>query len=87
MLKQFLILTLKGIRYRPLRSWLTILGIVIGIMLVIVIFALGDGIQNVVARLLQQFGSDLIIIFPGKETNPFLGLAVVKNLKKMICLR
>lgn len=82
MLKQFLILTLKGIRYRPIRSWLTILGIVIGIMLVVVIFALGDGIQNAVARLLQQFGSDLIIIFPGKETNPFLGLAGGQKFKE-----
>lgn len=82
MLKQFLILTLKSIRYRPLRSWLTILGIVIGIMLVVVIFALGDGIQNAVARLLQQFGSDLIIIFPGKETVPLLGIAGGQKFKE-----
>lgn len=75
MIKNFIILTLKNIRHRRLRSWLTVLGIVIGIMLVVVIFALGGGIQNAVARLLQQFGSDLIIIFPGKETNPFLGFA------------
>ncbi|MBU4299537.1 ABC transporter permease [Patescibacteria group bacterium] len=82
MFKNFLLLTLKSIRYRPLRSWLTILGIVIGIMLVVVIFALGDGIQNVVARLLQQFGSDMVIIFPGKETNPFLGLASGQKFKE-----
>lgn len=73
MLKQFLILTLKGIRYRPIRGWLTILGIVIGIMLVVIILALGGGIQNAVSKTLQMFGSDLIIIFPGKETNPLVG--------------
>ena len=73
MLKNFLILTLKGIRYRPIRSWLTILGIVIGIMLVVIILALGSGIQNAVSKTLQMFGSDLIMIFPGKETNPLLG--------------
>ncbi|PIS39210.1 MAG: hypothetical protein COT33_03205 [Candidatus Nealsonbacteria bacterium CG08_land_8_20_14_0_20_38_20] len=82
MFKSFLILTLKSIRYRPLRSWLTILGIVIGIMLVVVIFALGDGIQNAVARLLQQFGSDLIIIFPGKETNPLFAFAGGQKFKE-----
>src|SRR3989344_9468543 len=82
MLKNFFILTLKGIRYRPIRGWLTILGIVIGIMLVVVIFALGSGIQNTVARLLQQFGSDLIIILPGKETNPFLALAGGQKFKE-----
>lgn len=73
MLKNFLFLTLKSIRYRPLRSWLTILGIVIGIMLVVIIFSLGSGIQNVVAKTLQMFGSDLLVIFPGKETNPLVG--------------
>jgi putative ABC transport system permease protein len=73
MLKNFLMLTLKGIRYRPVRSWLTILGIVIGIMLVVIILALGSGIQNAVSKTLQMFGSDLIMIFPGKETNPLLG--------------
>ncbi len=74
MLKKFLILILKGIRYRPIRSWLTILGIVIGIMLVVVILALGDGIQNSIKSTLQMFGSDLIVVFPGKESNPLASL-------------
>ncbi len=82
MLKNFLILILKNLKYRPIRSWLTILGIVIAIMLVVVIFSLGSGVQNAVARFLQQFGSDLIIIFPGKETNPFLGLAGGQKFKE-----
>lgn len=72
MFKNFLLLTLKGIRYRPKRSWLTILGIVIGIMLVVIILSLGSGIQNSIAKAMQMFGSDLIVIMPGKETNPFM---------------
>ncbi len=74
MFKSFLFLTLKGIKYRPIRGWLTILGIVIGIMLVVIILALGGGIKNAVSKTLQMFGSDLIIILPGKDTNPLLGL-------------
>ncbi|HPS21605.1 MAG TPA: ABC transporter permease [Candidatus Paceibacterota bacterium] len=70
MLKNFLFLNLKSIRYRPVRSWLTIIGIVIGIMLVVVILALGNGIQNTVKSTLQMFGSNLIVVMPGKETNP-----------------
>lgn len=73
MLKNFFILTLKGIRYRPTRSWLTIVGVIIGVMLVVVILSLGSGIQSAVSRTLQMFGSDLIIIFPGEETNPLVG--------------
>ncbi len=69
----FITLILKSLRYRPLRSWLTVVGIVIGIMLVVIILALGDGIKGAVTRTLQMFGSDLIVIFPGKETNPILG--------------
>lgn len=74
MFKNFFILTLKGIRYRPVRSWLTILGVVIGIMLVVIILSLSDGIKNAVSKQLQMFGSNLIIILPGKETNPLVGL-------------
>lgn len=73
MLKDFFILILKGVRYRPIRSWLTILGVVIGVMLVVVILSLGSGIQAAVGRTLQMFGSDLVIIFPGEETNPLIG--------------
>jgi putative ABC transport system permease protein len=74
MLKDFLILTLKGVRYRPIRGWLTILGIIIGIMLVVIIMTLSSGIKNTIAKALQTFGSDLIVILPGKENNPIIGI-------------
>lgn len=67
------IFILKSVRYRPVRSWLTILGIVIGVTLVVVILSLGSGIKNAVAARLQMFGTDLIVVFPGKESNPFIG--------------
>ena len=60
----------KALRHRPIRSWLTIAGVVIGVMLVIVILSLGGGIKNVVNNMLAQFGSDYLIVFPGDETNP-----------------
>ncbi len=52
---------------------MTILGIVIGIMLVVIILSLSGGIKNAVGKQLQMFGSNLIVIFPGKETNPLIG--------------
>lgn len=73
MIKNFLLLVFKSARYRPLRSWLTITGIVIGVMLVVVIFALSSGVKNILSTLLQSFGSELLIVFPGKETNPLSG--------------
>lgn len=75
MLGALSLLILKNLRYRQIRGWLTILGVVIGIMLVVIILSLSDGIKNVVARSLQMFGSDLVIIRPGKATNPIESLA------------
>ncbi|MFA6502752.1 MAG: ABC transporter permease [Candidatus Paceibacterota bacterium] len=74
MFQSFLSLTFKGIRYRPLRSWLTVIGIVIGIMLVVIILSLSGGLKNVINRQLQMFGSDLLMVLPGKESNLILGL-------------
>ncbi|HDL74866.1 MAG TPA: FtsX-like permease family protein [bacterium] len=73
MLKDLLFLTFKGIKYRPIRSWLTVLGIIIGITLVVTILSLSSGIKSAIGETLQMFGSDLIMIFPGKETNPIAG--------------
>jgi len=73
MIANFFRLVFRGLRYRSLRSWLTVLGIVIGIMLVVVILAIGNGVQHVIQGQLQMFGSDLVIIYPGKENSPLIG--------------
>ena len=91
MLRNFIFLILKGIRHRPIRSWLTVLGVIIGVMVVVTIMTLGTGIQNVITKQLNQFGSDLIIIFPGKITESMTGFlggmrfrdADIWNLKKI----
>ncbi|MDD3531548.1 MAG: ABC transporter permease [Candidatus Pacebacteria bacterium] len=74
MFKEFLTLTFKGIRYRPMRSWLTVIGIIIGIMLVVIILSLSGGLRNIINQQLQMFGSDLLIILPGKDTNIVIGM-------------
>jgi len=74
MLKEFFLLTLKGIRYRPIRGWLTILGVVIGIMLVVMILSLSSGIQSSISKSMQMFGSNLVVIFPGKSNIPIVNL-------------
>lgn len=74
MFKNFFILTIKALRHRPIRSWLTVIGVVIGVMLVVTILSLGSGIKGMVTKMLQMFGSDYVIVMPGKETNPFTSL-------------
>ncbi|MFA6339163.1 MAG: ABC transporter permease [Candidatus Paceibacterota bacterium] len=82
MIKHYFILTFKALRHRPIRSWLTVAGVVIGVMLVVVILSLGSGIKNVVNNLMAQFGSDYLIIFPGKETNPFASIMGMQKFRE-----
>ncbi len=58
-------LTIKSLLYRKLRSWLTILGIIIGISAVVALVSLGDVIQESVNYQLSGLGGDKIIIMPG----------------------
>ncbi|MEM0480844.1 MAG: ABC transporter permease [Candidatus Aenigmatarchaeota archaeon] len=59
-------LALKNLSHRSLRSWLTILGIVIGIATVITMLSIGEGFRkSVTSQLLSVFGHDIIMIFPG----------------------
>jgi putative ABC transport system permease protein len=66
---------LANIRFRRRRMALTILGIVVGTTLIMSLLLVSDGLERAVTGQLRSFGSDLIVVFPGKEENPFIGLA------------
>jgi putative ABC transport system permease protein len=51
--------------HSKLRSWLTILGIVIGVGAVIAIMSLGSSLQNQVTSQLGSLGGDIITVTPG----------------------
>ena len=57
-------IALRAIMRSPLRSSLTILGILIGVAAVVTVTALGDGARENVSRQIQAMGSNGIIIFP-----------------------
>lgn len=58
-------LSLNHVRKSKLRSWLTILGIIIGVAAVVAIVSIGDGLQQSVSTSLGTLGADLIRITPG----------------------
>lgn len=72
--KDLVILMFKWIRYRPLRSWLTILGIVLWIMLVVIITSLSSWIRQAIWQQMQRLWWNIAIIIPWKETNPLAGM-------------
>ncbi|MEM5853097.1 MAG: ABC transporter permease [Candidatus Aenigmatarchaeota archaeon] len=57
--------SVRNLSQRGLRSWLTILGIVIGIAAVISILSVGEGMRESIYSQLSSLGGDLITISPG----------------------
>ncbi len=62
--KDTFFLALRFLSRRRLRSWLTVLGILIGISAVVTLISLGDGLRNAVADQLSTLGADRLTIQP-----------------------
>lgn len=58
----------KSLAHNKLRSFLTMLGIIIGIFSVIALTSIGQGIQNQVTSQVESLGANLLYVFPGKVT-------------------
>ncbi|MEW6185136.1 MAG: ABC transporter permease [Thermodesulfobacteriota bacterium] len=63
-----LIVALRALRINKMRSFLTMLGIIIGVGAVIVMVAIGSGARAMIAQQIQGMGSNLIMILPGATT-------------------
>ncbi|NJD77093.1 MAG: ABC transporter permease [Candidatus Methanoperedens sp.] len=58
-------LSLSHVKKSRMRSWLTIIGIVIGVAAVVAIISIGQGMQESVQSRLGSLGADLITVTPG----------------------
>jgi putative ABC transport system permease protein len=56
-----------GVARNKSRSFLTILGIVIGITSIMMVMSLGEGAQNLILGQIQSMGAKTIAIIPGRE--------------------
>lgn len=61
-----ILLALRAITAHRLRSFLTLLGIAIGIAAVILLTSIGEGIHRFILSEFSQFGTNTIFISPGK---------------------
>ncbi|MBI4053198.1 MAG: ABC transporter permease [Candidatus Diapherotrites archaeon] len=59
-------LSVNSILHRRLRSWLTLLGIIIGVGAVVAIISIGEGAQASITSQLSSFGAGIITISPGE---------------------
>ena len=65
--KEYFNIALKNIRTRLLRSWLTILGIIIGVFLIISLLSLSEGLKSTIDQQLQALGGEMVMIMPGED--------------------
>jgi putative ABC transport system permease protein len=60
-------IALRGLSSNKLRSFLTMLGIIIGVAAVIALLSVGQGVQASITAQIQSTGSNLITITPGGQ--------------------
>ena len=65
-----ILLALRAIRRNLMRSFITILGIVIGVGAVITMVTLGNGATRAVSDQIASLGSNLVMVRPGKRLGP-----------------
>ena len=60
-------IALRAIAANKLRSFLTMLGIIIGVGSVITMLAIGQGSKQSISKQISEMGSNMIMIMPGQD--------------------
>ena len=64
MIKDYFKIPFKEIRRRKLRSWLTLIGVFIGIAAIVSLMTLGAGLENAINSQFEALGKDKLFIMP-----------------------
>ncbi len=83
LLRDFANLALSSVVALRFRSFLTALGISIGIASVVLLTSIGAGINKFMVSEFTQFGTNLISIVPGKTTTMGVSGAVIGNVRPL----
>ncbi len=62
-------IALRALRINKMRSFLTMLGIIIGIAAVIAMMAVGSGASYVISQQIASIGSNILLVLPGSMTS------------------
>ena len=82
-IQDFIQLTTNAVRSQRMRSFLTALGIAVGIGSVVLLPSLGEGLHRYMLAEFTQFGTNLIGINPGKVTTHGISGALVGNIRPL----
>ena len=64
MLVDYFFMAVNSIRHRKLRSWLTVIGIIIGVAAIISLITVSRSLESTIESQFEQFGANRIIISP-----------------------
>jgi putative ABC transport system permease protein len=82
-LYDFTALTFNAVQAHRMRSFLTALGITVGIASVVLLTSLGQGVHRYVMEEFTQFGTNLVAISPGKTSTTGISGAVISNVRPL----
>ena len=76
-------MTLNAVRSQRMRSFLTALGIAVGIGSVVLLTSLGEGLHRFMLAEFSQFGTNLIAINPGRVTTHGISGGLISNVRPL----
>ena len=79
MIKDYLRFSFNGIKNRKLRSWLTMIGIFIGITAVVSLISISQGLQDSIKYQFEKMGTDKLIITAGGGDMMMMGAMMSEN--------
>jgi putative ABC transport system permease protein len=62
-------IAVRALRTNKMRSFLTMLGIIIGIAAVIAMVAIGSGASTIISEQIASIGSNILLVLPGSRTS------------------
>ncbi|HEX9492418.1 MAG TPA: ABC transporter permease, partial [Thermoanaerobaculia bacterium] len=81
--RDFILLTLGALRSHRLRTFLAALGIAVGIASVILLTSIGEGLRKFVLSEFSQFGTNLIIVTPGRVQTAGMSLGIFGTVRPL----
>src|SRR5690242_655266 len=76
-------IAIDSIAQNKVRSLLTMLGVIIGVMSVILLISLGEGAQAYIQREFAGMGSNVLLITPGKQETSGMMPLIAGSFRKL----
>ncbi|MCC6794585.1 MAG: ABC transporter permease [Candidatus Hydrogenedentes bacterium] len=80
---EYMRVALDSVAQNKVRSFLTMIGVTIGVLAVILLVALGEGAQAYVAKEFADMGTNLLIITPGKQETSGMMPIIAGSFRKL----